>query len=78
MSAYEYRDRVETALDKAIQVYSERMIAGSPADLSEYRRLVGHVAGLNEAKRLLTAEYKRMFETRGVGGDVEGSDDETD
>lgn len=76
MSAFEFRERVEAGIDKAMTALGETLINGRAASMEDYRRLAGEVRGLDVAKGIVQAEYKRMFETRRVS-DVKGSADET-
>jgi hypothetical protein len=76
MSVFEFRDRVDTAIDKQMTALGETLINGRVSTMEDYRRLAGEVRGLDVAKGIIEAEYKRMFETKRVS-DVKDTADET-
>jgi hypothetical protein len=76
MSVFEFRDRIETAIDDKMAAIASNVVNGRAESQEEYRRLTGIIKGLDEAKGIILAEYKRMFESQRVSN-VEGSHDET-
>lgn len=76
MSVFEFRDQVETAIDEKMAIYAGRVVNGHVDSQEEYRRLTGLIKGLDEAKGIIAAQFKRMYEGERVK-DVEGSRDET-
>lgn len=76
MSVFEFRDRIETAIDDKMAAIASNVVNGRAESQEEYRRLTGIIKGLDEAKGIILAEYKRMFEPQRVSN-VEGSHDET-
>lgn len=76
MSVFEFRDRIETAIDDKMATIASNVVNGRAESQEEYKRLTGIIKGLDEAKGIILAEYKRMFEPQRVSN-VEGSHDET-
>lgn len=77
MSVYDFKDRVEAAIDKQMTALGEVLINGRAQSMEEYRRLAGEVRGLDVAKGIILAEFKRMHEPQRVSN-VKGSPDETE
>lgn len=76
MSVFDFKDRIETAIDEKMAVYASRVVNGNVDSQEEYRRLTGLIKGLDEAKGIIEAQFKRMMGGERVK-DAESSHDET-
>lgn len=62
-TADRFRRELEAALQERIEAYSTQVSTGTPANYSDYSRLVGRIAGLREAlDEIESAAHRLNFE----------------
>jgi len=67
MSAYEFRDKVNEAIDKKMGDLATIVVNGTPPSMEAYKLIVGQMKGLSMAREIITETFRKVYEVRKVG-----------